>query len=166
MAFGIGIILFAVGILISVALHEAGHMTAALSFGMRVRRYFVGFGPTLWSTVKGKTEYGVKAVPVGGFCEIAGMTLLDELTEEEEPNAMYKRPWWQRVIVLSGGIIVNVILAIVLLYTVALAWGLPDHTASVATVVKSTQCAPESQKADGSLASCQGEGPADRKSVV
>lgn len=160
MAFGLGVFLFALCILISIALHEAGHMFAARAFGMRVRRYFVGFGPTIWSTSRGHTEYGVKAIPAGGFCEIAGMTQLDELTEEEKPLAMYKQPWWQRVIVMSGGIIVNILLALVLLYTVALAWGLPDHSDNFTTTVKTTQCAPAKQLRDGSLASCQGNGPA------
>ena len=72
MMFAIGIVLFALAILISVALHECGHMWVARATGMKVRRYFVGFGPTLWSTRRGETEYGVKAVPLGGFCDIAG----------------------------------------------------------------------------------------------
>ena len=75
----IGIALFALAILVSVALHECGHMWVARATGMKVRRYFVGFGPTLWSTRRpnklGYTEYGVKAVPLGGFCDIAGMTV-------------------------------------------------------------------------------------------
>ena len=74
-----GIVLFALGILISVALHECGHMWVAQGTGMKVRRYFVGFGPTLWSTRRGETEYGLKAIPAGGFCDIAGMTAVEEL---------------------------------------------------------------------------------------
>ena len=62
----IGIVLFALGILVSVCLHEAGHMGTAKAFGMKVTRYFVGFGPTLWSFRRGETEYGVKAIPLGG----------------------------------------------------------------------------------------------------
>ena len=74
MMFVIGIVLFALAILISVALHECGHMWVAQGTGMKVRRYFVGFGPTLWSMRRGETEYGLKAIPAGGFCDIAGMT--------------------------------------------------------------------------------------------
>ena len=74
--------LFALAILVSVALHECGHMWVARATGMKVRRYFVGFGPTVWSTMRpnrlGYTEYGVKAIPLGGFCDIAGMTSVDE----------------------------------------------------------------------------------------
>ena len=78
---------FALCILVSVALHECGHMWVARATGMKVRRYFVGFGPTLWSTRRpnklGYTEYGVKAIPLGGFCDIAGMTAIDEIAPDE-----------------------------------------------------------------------------------
>src|SRR4030095_1970698 len=89
----IGIIVFAVGILISVCLHEAGHMGTAKAFGMKVTRYFVGFGPTLWSFKKGETEYGVKAIPLGGFVKIVGMTPQDDDVEPgDEKRAMWGSP--------------------------------------------------------------------------
>ena len=95
MMFVLGIVLFALAILLSVALHECGHMWVARATGMKVRRYFVGFGPTLWSTKRrnrlGYTEYGVKAVPLGGFCDIAGMTSVEELAPEDRPYAMYRQ---------------------------------------------------------------------------
>ena len=81
----IGVVLFALGIAVSIALHEAGHMAVARGFGMRVRRYFIGFGPTVWSVTRGHTEYGVAALPFGGFCDIAGMTAQDELAPDEAP---------------------------------------------------------------------------------
>ena len=103
----IGVALFALFILVSVALHECGHMWAARATGMKVRRYFVGFGPTLWSTRRpnklGYTEYGVKAVPLGGFCDIAGMTAIDEIAPEDQPYAMYRQKTWKRVLVLFAG---------------------------------------------------------------
>src|SRR5438094_10586915 len=77
----VGIVVFALGILISVCLHEAGHMGTAKAFGMKVTRYFVGFGPTLWSFRRGETEYGVKALPLGGFVKIVGMTPQDDDVE-------------------------------------------------------------------------------------
>ncbi len=70
----LGIFLFALGIGITVALHEAGHMFSARAFGMRVRRFYIGFGPKIAAFTRGHTEYGLAAVPVGGFCDIAGMT--------------------------------------------------------------------------------------------
>ena len=92
MMFVVGIVAFALAILVSVALHECGHMWVARATGMKVRRYFVGFGPTLWSTFRrnklGSTEYGLKAIPLGGFCDIAGMTPVEDLRPEDDPYAM------------------------------------------------------------------------------
>ncbi|GAB18525.1 peptidase M50 family protein, partial [Gordonia effusa NBRC 100432] len=87
MSFVVGVVLFAVALLLSVAWHECGHMWAAQRTGMKVRRFFVGFGPTLWSTRRGETEYGVKALPLGGFCDIAGMTPYDEIDEADKARA-------------------------------------------------------------------------------
>ena len=170
MAFALGIVLFGLGIAISIALHEAGHMYAARATGMRVRRYFIGFGPTLWSTTKhspkhGPTEYGLKAIPLGGFCDIAGMTKLDEMTEEERPYAMYNRPARARIFVMLGGIIMNIILALALIYTVALAWGLPDRSVKFTPTVESTTCTAPSQNSDGTLAKCSGTGPAAESGI-
>ena len=81
MAYLLGVVLFALAILISVSLHEAGHMLTAKAFGMKVTRYFVGFGPTLWSFRRGETEYGLKGIPLGGFCKIVGMTPQDDDVE-------------------------------------------------------------------------------------
>ena len=109
MMFAIGVVLFALAILLSVALHECGHMWVARATGMKVRRYFVGFGPTLWSTRRpnklGETEYGLKAVPLGGFCDIAGMTSVEELAPDERPYAMYRQKTWKRVAVLAACLI-------------------------------------------------------------
>ena len=102
MVFIIGVVLFALGIGLSVALHEAGHMFTAKWFGMKVRRYYIGFGPKIFSFRRGETEYGLKAIPAGGFCDIAGMTALDEVTPAEEPRAMWRYPAWKRVVVLGA----------------------------------------------------------------
>ena len=75
----IGWVIFIVALLFSVMLHETGHFVTAKKFGMKVTRYFVGFGPTIWSTWRGQTEYGIKALPFGGFVKIVGMTSLDEV---------------------------------------------------------------------------------------
>lgn len=160
MSFFLGVVLFALGIAITIAVHEWGHMTAARMFGMRVRRFFVGFGPTVWSKKKmhsggggHETEYGLKAVPLGGFCDIAGMAAADEVTPEEEPYAMYRQTWWKRIVVLSGGVIVNVLMGIFLIYISAVAWGLPDlnHEPDPTPQVLQTSCV---------SAECVGGGPA------
>jgi membrane-associated protease RseP (regulator of RpoE activity) len=161
--FAIGIVLFALAILACVALHECGHMWIALATGMKVRRYFVGFGPTLWSTKRpnklGYTEYGVKAVPLGGFCDIAGMTSVEELEPEDEPYAMYKQKTWKRAAVLFAGPAMNLIIGLILIYTIALAWGLPNlHPPTNAVVGKTACVAPEVEK--GKVGACDGAGPA------
>ncbi|AKK27114.1 RIP metalloprotease [Mycobacterium sp. EPa45] len=163
MMFVIGIALFALCILISVALHECGHMWVARATGMKVRRYFVGFGPTLWSTHRpnklGSTEYGVKAVPLGGFCDIAGMTSVEELTPVERPYAMFKQDTWKRVAVLFAGPAMNFIIGLVLIYGIAVVWGLPNLHAPTTAVVGETSCvAPQVSK--DKLADCAGPGPA------
>src|SRR5215470_6079838 len=119
MGLGFGIVVFALGILISVCLHEAGHMGTAKAFGMKVTRYFVGFGPTLWSFRKGETEYGVKALPLGGFVKIVGMTPQDDdVDPADEPRAMWRYPVWKRTVVMSAGSATHFVLGIAIL------WGL------------------------------------------
>jgi membrane-associated protease RseP (regulator of RpoE activity) len=159
MMFVIGIVLFALAILVSVALHECGHMWVARATGMKVRRYFVGFGPTLWSTRRGEIEYGVKAIPLGGFCDIAGMTSVEELAPDEHERAMYKQAVWKRVAVLFAGPGMNFVICLVLLYGIALVWGLPDLHPSTKAVVGETACvAPE--VTPGKVGNCTGPGPA------
>ncbi|GAA4900488.1 RIP metalloprotease RseP [Stackebrandtia albiflava] len=120
MAYVVGVILFALGILISVSLHEAGHMGTAKLFGMRVTRFFVGFGPTLWSFRKGETEYGIKGIPLGGFVKITGMTEQEEAEEPTPPDqqhrVFYRKPLWQRTVVLSAGSVVHFILGFLILW--------------------------------------------------
>jgi membrane-associated protease RseP (regulator of RpoE activity) len=159
----IGVALFALFILVSVALHECGHMWAARATGMKVRRYFVGFGPTLWSTRRpnqlGHTEYGVKAVPLGGFCDIAGMTAIDEIAPEDEKYAMYRQKTWKRALVLFAGPGMNFVIGLVLIYGMALIWGLPNlHPQSAAYVADTSCVAPQLSK--DQMGECDGIGPA------
>lgn len=120
MAYVIGLVLFALGILISVSLHEAGHMGTAKMFGMRVTRFFVGFGPTMFSFKRGETEYGVKWIPLGGFVKIAGMTPQEEEEDqtppEEQHRVFWRKPVWQRTIVLVAGSAVHFILGFLILW--------------------------------------------------
>ncbi len=164
MLFALGVMLFALGIVASVALHECGHMWAAQRLGMKVRRYFVGFGPTIFSWRRGETEYGLKALPLGGFCDIAGMTALDELAPDEVDRAMYRQKPWKRVVVMSAGIGMNFVLGIVLIFVLAVGWGLPDLTPTDRALVGSVSCVAP-QNLDGTLGECSGEGPAQRAGI-
>jgi membrane-associated protease RseP (regulator of RpoE activity) len=151
MLFVLGVVLFALGIAVSIALHEAGHMYAAKAFGMRVRRYFIGFGPRVFSFQKGETEYGLKLIPAGGFCDIAGMTALDEVTPDEAPRAFFRKPTWQRVIVLSAGSITHFVIGMLLVYALAVSAGLPNLRNT--PVVGELSCAAD-QVSPTALADC------------
>lgn len=170
MAFILGIFLFALGIAATIALHEAGHMISARAFGMRVRRFYVGFGPSVFSFTKGHTRYGVAALPLGGFCDIAGMTAMDELTEDEKPHAMYSKPAWQRIVVLAAGPFVNIVLGLFILFLVAASAGLPDPHADVRATVGEVTCstdqkAPSQPGAPAELEDCTGDGAGGRAGV-
>ncbi|MBF6296554.1 site-2 protease family protein [Nocardia amamiensis] len=161
MVFALGFVLFALGITLSIALHECGHMWTAQATGMKVRRYFIGFGPRIFSFRRGETEYGLKALPLGGFCDIAGMTALDELRPEELDRAMYRQATWKRLLVMSGGIAMNFVLGFILIVVLAVGWGLPNLTEPPATALGPMSCVPQGNP-DGSTVPCTGTGPAQR----
>ncbi|GAA3689966.1 M50 family metallopeptidase [Gordonia hankookensis] len=165
MSFALGVVLFAAALVLSVAWHECGHMWAAQATGMKVRRYFVGFGPTLWSTRRGETEYGVKALPLGGFCDIAGMTPYDEIAEEDRPRAMYLQKPWKRLVVLLAGPAQNFVLGFVLVVIVGAIFGLPNISQDpVPATVSKTSCVSAtttySETAEPVRTPCVGNGPA------
>jgi membrane-associated protease RseP (regulator of RpoE activity) len=113
----LGIIIFALGILVSIALHEAGHMWSARAFGMKVTRFFIGFGPTLFAFRRRGVEYGVKAIPAGAFVKIVGMTPQDDDVEPgDEHRAMWRYPVWKRTIVLAAGSLTHFALGLVILW--------------------------------------------------
>ncbi|HVV76163.1 MAG TPA: site-2 protease family protein [Mycobacteriales bacterium] len=123
MSYAVGVIVFSVGLLVSIMLHEVGHFSTAKAFGMKASRFFVGFGPTLWSTRRGETEYGVKALPLGGFVKIDGMTSLEPIDPADEDRAFYKQPAAKRLVVLCAGSFVHFVIAIVLVFAVLAATG-------------------------------------------
>jgi membrane-associated protease RseP (regulator of RpoE activity) len=127
MLYWLGVAAFALCILISVSLHELGHMITAKRFGMKVTRYFVGFGPTIFSFQRGETEYGLKAIPLGGFCKIVGMTPQDDdVAPEDQPRAMWRFPVWKRTVVMSAGSITHFMLALAAAWVAAVTIGLPN----------------------------------------
>jgi membrane-associated protease RseP (regulator of RpoE activity) len=148
----LGWLIFLFALLASLMLHETGHFVAAKKFGMQATRYFVGIGPTIWSTVRGETEYGIKAIPLGGFVKITGMTSMDEVDPEDEARSFRRAPGWQRLIVMVAGIVMQFILAFVLVFGLAMAIGIEnDNTAQLGTVAT---CVPASQKALNNGAAC------------
>ena len=93
-----------------IILHEAGHMVAAKAVGMRVERFFLFFPPKIWSVRRGETEYGIGAIPLGGFVKITGMNPDEELPPEVAPRGYYHQPVWKRIVVIAAGPAVNLLL--------------------------------------------------------
>ncbi|HSK98507.1 MAG TPA: M50 family metallopeptidase [Euzebyales bacterium] len=121
----IALVVFLVVIVGSIMIHEAGHFFTARWFGMRAERFFFGFGPTLWSVTRGETEYGVKAIPAGGFVKILGMSRYEEVPAGQEERAFYSKAPWQRAIVLAAGCFTHFVLAALLLFVVQAFFELP-----------------------------------------
>ncbi|MGO1173495.1 MAG: M50 family metallopeptidase [Actinomycetaceae bacterium] len=159
MSFLVGVLVLAVGLVLSIGLHELGHLIPAKRFGVYVPRYFVGFGPTLWSTRRGETEYGLKAIPLGGFVSLAGMfaparpgrrthrrdgrpTLAQEAREisaEEVPAGQEHRAFHhlsvgRKIVVMMGGPLVNLVLSVLLLAIVVCGVGISAPTTTLDSV--------------------------------
>ena len=138
----VGWIIFIVALSVSVMLHEFGHFATAKKFGMKATQFFLGFGPTLWSRQKGETEYGVKAIPAGGFVKIIGMTSLEDVDPADEPRSFRVQPAWERIVVLAAGSFMHFLLAFVLLFALPLAIGIENsNSTTIGTVVT---CVPTS----------------------
>jgi membrane-associated protease RseP (regulator of RpoE activity) len=137
----IGGLIVIFGFIIIVMVHEGGHLLAAKAFGIKATKYFLGFGPTIWSFKKGETEYGIKAIPAGGYVSIIGMSPVEEVSEEDEPRAYRSRPFHQKVIVVMSGIVTHFIIAFILIWCVKVVIGEPDFsspTMEVSRVVVET----------------------------
>ncbi|MEU6046290.1 M50 family metallopeptidase [Streptomyces griseus] len=156
----LGIAVFVVGLLFSIAWHELGHLSTAKMFGIRVPQYMVGFGPTIWSKKKGDTEYGIKAIPAGGYIRMIGMfppgpdgrlearstspwrgmiedarsAAFEELEPGDEKRLFYTRKPWKRVIVMFAGPFMNLILAVAIFMGVAMTFGFQTQTTEVGGV--------------------------------
>ncbi len=137
------IAIFIIAIVVVIMIHEFGHFATAKAFGMKAERFFLGFGPTLWSVQRGETEYGVKAIPAGGFVKITGMSSFEDMDPADEPRAFYSKPAWQRAIVLIAGSGTHFVLAILLLWAALALIGLPSGAATntVAVVVDDSPAA-------------------------
>lgn len=173
----LGIVVFAVGLLISIAWHELGHLSTAKLFGIRVPQYMVGFGPTILSRKKGDTEYGIKAIPLGGYIRMIGMfppgrdgrisarssspwrsmiedarsAAFEELQPGDERRLFYTRKPWKRVIVMFAGPFMNLILAVVLFLAVLMGFGISSQTTTVSSV---SDCVISQSAATGGKDTC------------
>jgi membrane-associated protease RseP (regulator of RpoE activity) len=174
----LGILIFAVGLLLSIALHELGHLAPAKKFGVKVPQYMVGFGPTLWSKVKGETEYGIKGIPLGGYIRMIGMfppnpkgvqdpeklgrmgqliesareEVLAEISPEDEKRTFYRLSVPKKLTVMFGGPFMNLVIATIL-FTISLSViGRPVVSTTVSDVVA---CVPTSANPNG-IASTSG----------
>src|SRR2546425_8772347 len=107
------VLLYVVAILTIVLIHEAGHFVSAKAFRIKVEEFFVGFGPRLWSFRRGDTEYGVKAIPLGGYVRIAGMNPFQETPPADIPRSYGAKPPWQRALVILAGPASHFVMALV-----------------------------------------------------
>jgi membrane-associated protease RseP (regulator of RpoE activity) len=135
--FAFTIVLFFLGIVAVICLHELGHYVMARRYGFKVEEYFVGFGPRLWSTRRGEIEYGVKAIIAGGYVKIAGMNPYQPVPPEDLPRAYGSKPIWQRALVIFAGPGSHLLIAAVLFTLGFLFVGDPGTpVAEVTTVVE------------------------------
>ncbi|MCD5347624.1 RIP metalloprotease [Agromyces sp. S2-1-8] len=164
LAFVIGVAIIVVGLAVSIGLHEIGHLVPAKLFGVKVTQYMIGFGPTVWSRRKGETEYGVKAIPLGGYISMIGMfppgrkgevkadstgffrglvqdardSSAESITPGDEDRAFYRLPVWKRIVVMFGGPFMNLVLATVLFGVLLMGFGVTQASTTVGTV---SECA-------------------------
>jgi membrane-associated protease RseP (regulator of RpoE activity) len=131
----LGILAFVVALLLSVMVHEFGHYMTARKFNMKVTEFFLGFGKRIWSFRKGETEYGIKAIPAGGYCKISGMTPDEVMEPGEESRAFYIARSSKKLIVLGAGSFLHFVLGIVLLFTLLAGVGVNSLTSVVKEVV-------------------------------
>ena len=125
-----GVLLFIASILIVVMIHESGHFLVAKAFGFKATQFFVGFGPTVWSIQRGETEYGIKALPLGGFVKILGMNPYEDIAVEDRERSYQAKPRWQRALLLLAGSGTHWIIAFVILVFAAMAIGFPTGAIS------------------------------------
>ena len=147
----LAIVAFFVGLLLVILIHEAGHYAVARHYGFKVEEYFVGFGPRLWSTRRGEIEYGVKALPLGGYVKIAGMNPYEPVAPEDLSRSYGEKPIWQRALVIFSGPGSHFIVAAVLFACALFFYGDPAKTIPVVGSVEATLNGAPSPAASGGL---------------
>ncbi len=138
----IGALIGIFAIVIFVTAHEAGHFIAAKATGMKATEFFFGFGPRLWSFRKGETEYGVKAIPAGGYVKIVGMNPFEEVAPEDVGRTYREKPFWKKSIVVLAGVGMNFLIAFVMFWILIMAMGMAEPVPVVRSVVAQSNGAP------------------------
>ena len=162
------------GFAVLIILHEAGHFLAAKAVGMRVERFFLFFPPKLISIRRGETEYGIGAIPLGGFVKITGMNPEEDIPAEVADRAYYRQPVWKRVVVIAAGPLVNIVLALAIFFFLATSFGLDgENTNTISRVADDLPAAQVLESGDElvavdgrSVASLDGEALTDRVSAL
>ena len=130
----IGVLAFVIALLLSVMIHEFGHYITAKKYGMRVSEFFLGFGKRLWSFTRGETEFGIKAIPAGGYCRIEGMTATDEMPIGEESRAFYKATSGRKLVVLGAGSFLHFVLGFIILLIIFAGIGVSKPTNTITDI--------------------------------
>ncbi|MEN2737663.1 site-2 protease family protein [Microbacterium sp. X-17] len=182
--FVLGVVIILVGVALSIALHEIGHLVPAKLFGVKVTQYMIGFGRTLFSFRRGETEYGVKAIPLGGYISMIGMfppgkdggsgrnattgfmqamvqdartSSAETVGEGEEDRTFYRLPVWKRIVIMFGGPFMNLLIAVVLFGVLLMGFGTAQNSLTIGTV---SQCVQPTTSASQTCGSDAKQGPA------
>jgi len=139
----VGVLAFIFALLFSVMVHEFGHYITAKRYGMRVTEFFLGFGKRLWSTQRGETEFGIKAIPAGGYCRISGMSPREVLPLEVQERAYFRAKTYQKLIVSGAGSFLHFVLGFLLLFLLFSGVGVAKPLSTISEVVP---CVPTSNK--------------------
>jgi membrane-associated protease RseP (regulator of RpoE activity) len=160
-----GVVIFTVGIAVSIGLHEVGHLVPGKLYDVKITQYFVGFGRTIWSRRRGETEYGLKAIPLGGYVKLVGMlppapdqdpekvrstptgmfaqlvsdarsAEYEHVDPEDHDRLFYRLPWWKRVVIMGSGVTINLVIAFGLFAVVFMGYGIAQATTTVGSVSK------------------------------
>src|SRR5579875_3403600 len=129
------------GFVVLIVLHEAGHFTAAKAVGMRVERFCLFFPPLIAKVRRGDTEYGIGAIPLGGYVKITGMSPNEDIPPEVLPRAYYNQPVWKRIVVILAGPAVNLVLAFVIVWAIYVSSGQAVPSRQIAQVQTGTPAA-------------------------
>ena len=145
-----------IGLVLTIMLHEAGHMVMAKRSGMKVTEFFVGFGPRIWSFRKGETEYGIKAIPAGGYVRIIGMSNVEEVDPEDEARTYRRASTSKKLKTILAGVTVNLLIAYILFFVVIVGNGEFKPGTSIDQIQKSSPAAAAGLKAGDKIVAING----------